>query len=74
MTLYLSEVRFDQRQLAELLKESYSSGMVHARNEYYQKVVEHHGLVVQIELDSLVVQLNVGNLEDKPKHIAFPKF
>ena len=30
--------------------------------QHNQEIVEQHWLVVQVELDGLVVQLNVGNL------------
>ena len=63
VVLDLSEVWFDERQLVELGEESDGAGVVHAGDQHRQQVVEHHGLVVQVELDRLVIQLNVGNLQ-----------
>lgn len=41
-----------------------SSGVIHPWSQDKQQVVQHHWLVVQVELDGLVVQLNVGYFGD----------
>ena len=38
--------------------------MIHSRCQDKQQVVQHHRLVIQIELDRLVVQFNVGHFCD----------
>ena len=38
-----------------------SPGVVHSRREDNQQIVQKHGLVVQVELDGLVVQLDIGH-------------
>ena len=47
---------------ANLLEEVDRSGVVHARREDEQQVVEQQRLVVQVELQRLVVQLDVRHL------------
>ena len=47
---------------ADLLEEVDGSGVVHARREDEQQVVEQQRLVVQVELQRLVVQLDVRHL------------
>ena len=50
--------------LSYLGEEADGPGVVHAGREDEEEVVQHHGLVVQVELDGLVVQLDVGHLGD----------
>jgi hypothetical protein len=38
--------------------------VVHSRRQDEQEVVQHHRLVVKVELDGLVVELDVGHLRD----------
>ena len=50
--------------MTNLCEETDSPGVVHSWRQNDEKVVQHHRLVVQVELDSLVVQLDVGHLGD----------
>ena len=47
-----------------LSEETDSPSVVHSRGENEQKIVQHHRLVVKVELDGLVIQLDVGHLRD----------
>lgn len=38
--------------------------MIHARSEYYKEVVDQHRSEVQVELQRLVVQFNIGHFTD----------
>ncbi len=38
--------------------------MVHSRRQNEQQIVQHHRLVIQVELDGLVVEFDVGHLGD----------
>ena len=63
MILYCSEVGFDKGYLVDLLEERHGTGVVHTGCEHQQQVVQEQRLVVEVELQSLVVQLNVGHLQ-----------
>ena len=64
VVLHRAEIGLDERQVVGLDEEVDGARMVEARREHGQQVVEQHGLVVQVELDGLVVELDVGHLRD----------
>ena len=49
--------------MVDFSEEVDGSGVVHPGRQHQQQVVEQHGLVVQVELYRLVIQLDVGHLE-----------
>ena len=46
--------------------------MVHSWGQHEEEVVQHHGLVIQVELDGLVVEFNVGDLRDDVFEMRLP--
>ncbi len=47
-----------------LCEEVDCASVVHPRRQNEQQIVQHHRLVIQVELDGLVVQFDVGHLGD----------
>ena len=69
-----SEVRLHQWNVAGFLEEVDGAGMIHARHQDQQKVVEQQRLVVEVELQCSVVDLDVGHLRDHVLEVAlFPR-
>eukprot|EP00050_Salpingoeca_kvevrii_P006202 m.287993 g.287993 ORF g.287993 m.287993 type:complete len:381 (+) comp11879_c0_seq1:284-1426(+) len=62
--LHLEQVGLDKRKVVCADEKVHGTGMVDARNEDRQHVVEEQRLVVQVELNGLVVELSVGDLDD----------
>jgi len=66
VSVYLDgpQVRLDEWNVASFLEEVDGAGMIHARRQYQQEVVEQQWLVVEVELQRAVVDLNVSHLRD----------
>ena len=57
---------------ANLAEEVDRSGVVQPWCEYQKEVVQHHGLVVQVELDGLVIEFDVGHFGDDVLEVRLP--
>ena len=64
VVLHRAQVGLDQRQLMRLDEEIDRARVVETRRQHCEQVVQKHGLEVQVELDGLVVQLDVGYFGD----------
>merc|ERR1719320_2227196 len=67
-----SQVRFDKLQVVRLGEVINRPSVVKPGGEDQQQVVQEHRLVVQVELDSSVVHLYVGNLSNDVLKMPLP--
>lgn len=68
--LHRAQVRLHELQVAGFREEVDASRVVHSRRQHQEHVVQQQGLEVEIELDRLVVQLDVGHLRDDVLEVA----
>ena len=61
--LYRAKVRLDKLEMAITSEEGHAAGVVKARSEHNEQIVDEQGLVVQVELESFVVELDVSHLD-----------
>ena len=70
VSLHRAKVWLDQLEVANASEEGNAACVIEARGENNQQVVDKQGLVVEVELKGLVVELNVGDLCDDVLEVA----
>lgn len=61
--LYRAKVRLDELEVAIASEEGHTTGVIKTGSEHNEQIVDEQGLVVQVELESFVVELYVSHLD-----------
>ena len=46
--------------------------MIHSGGENQEQIIQHHGFVIQVKLDGLIVQLNIGGFGNDVFKMGLP--